>query len=504
MIIAVLGSCDQLEDVVDDTGGILINTCDVGVPRSEHPPKKHPPPATPLDFPSYTPQGQSPGFLADDIDLFTLFSLPRNLDDLNEKHASVLNPNVECDVPLCTLIPQCHLPPTTWESDPAGSGGSDVFPAPPITTATLSNGVSVPGHDVFFSRMRELMFDNDDAFRFINREPTPPGRAETKVAHFRRFFEALFGMSEYWDTSLDNDTTPTPKRNAPPEDVMDIEQHRSEAQVLDIENDKEPYTGRRIGTGRDMPRQYREDAIKSLVETIAWCFRCQVSNPRNHAKLKLKGMFLPVHQTAMVYRPPQDRQRARQGFVEGPLIAIQCRTETVFRLGDEKQGEGQGEIVDLLQEVGAMLLLAQERAREGTTEEQPGADQWWVTAPRWGGAPGGEMGGAEATHSNEAPSPAQTENEEVPKDDEATARLEDKKRRKLEKSRQRKTKRVQSGYHTLQAPASTWDKRTTYAQIGKEEGSEYDDVSPSIQLPSPFKEAPIVLTPGIDLPHLLP
>lgn len=472
-------SWDQLEDLVNDTGVILISTCHVGIPRSEQPRKKRPPPATPLDFPSYTPKGQSPGFLADDVDLFSLFSLPRKLDDLNEKHVSVLNLNVDRDVALCMLIPQCHLPPITWESDPAHSGGSDAFPATPVTPATLSNGLAVPGHDVFFARMKELFFDNDDAFRFINREPSRPGRAVTKVAQFRKFFEALYAMSEYWDTSLDIETTPTPTQTTPPEDVMDIDQHRSESQALDIENDKEPYTGRRISTGRDMPRQYREDAVKSLVETIAWCFRCQVSNPRNHAKLKLKNMFLPVHQTAMVYRPPQDRQRARQGFVEGPLMAIQCRAETVFTQADEKQGEGQAEIVDLLREVGAMLLLAQERARDGKTEVTPGTDQWWATAPRWGGAPGGEVGSAEATNSDDAPPPAQKEDEEAPKDKE-TARLEDKKRRKLEKSRLRKTKRVQSGYHTLQAPASTWDKRTTYAQIGKDEGSEYDDVSLSV------------------------
>lgn len=361
-----------------------------------------------------------------------------------------------------------------------------MFPAPAVTSATLSNGFGVPGHEVFYARMKELIFGNDDVFRFINREPSLPGRAEAKVAQFRKFFEGILAMSEYWDTSLDNDPATRSKQSASPDnDAMDIDQQHSKAEALDPENDKEPYTGRRIGTGRDMPRQYREDAVRSLVETIAWCFRCQLSAPRNQAKLKLKSMFVPVHQTALVYRPPQDRQLARQGFVEGPLMAIQSRAETVFRLAGEQQGEGQGEMVDLLREVGAMLLLAQERARDGKVEVAPGTDQWWATTPRWGGGPGGEMGSAETANTDDAP-PAQNEDGELLEDDKASGRLEDKKRRKLEKSAQRKSKRVPSGYHSLQAPASTWDKRTTYAQIGKEEGSEYDDVSHrrDLRLPS--------------------
>ena len=411
------------------------------------------------------------------MDLFTLFALPRRPDDINEEHVNILNINVDRDVPLSMLIPEAYLPPTTWESDPRQSGGSDVFPAPLVSLATLSNGSDIPGHEVFYTRMKELVFNNDDVFRFIHREPSPPGHVEARVAHFRKFFEALYAMCEYWDTSHDNDTTPTSKQSMPPDsEAMDINQDRSEAQAPNPEDGKEPYNGRRLGTGRDMPMHYREDAVKALVETIAWCFRCQVFNPRNHGKLKLKNMFVPVYQTALVYRPPQDRQRARLGFVEGPLLAIQCRAETVFRFPDEQEGEGHGEMLDLLREVGAMLLLAQERAREGKVEVAPG---WWATAPRWGGGPGGEVESAEAASADDAP-PAQKDDEATgadPGDDEVNVRLEDKKRRKLEKRRQRKNRRGSSAYHNLQAPASTWDKKTTYARIGTEEGSEYDDVS---------------------------
>ncbi|KAA6406621.1 MAG: hypothetical protein FRX48_09553 [Lasallia pustulata] len=450
-----------------------------GILKPEQAPKKHPPPATPLEFPVCTPKAQCPGSFPDNVDLFTLFALPRSLDDINEEHVNILNINVDRDVPLSMLIPQAYLPLATWESDPCQSGGSDVFPAPLVSLATLSNGSDIPGHEVFYNRMKELVLNNDDIFRFINREPTLPGHVEAKVAQFRKFFEALYAMCEYWDTSHDNDTTPAPKQSMPPDDnAMDTNQDCSEAQAPNTEDDKGPYLGRRLGTGRDMPMHYREEAVKALVETIAWCFRCQVSNPRNHAKLKLGNMFVPVYQTALAYRPHQDRQRARLGFVEGPLLAIQCRAETVFRLAGEQEGEGHGEMLDLLREVGAMLLLAQERARQGKVEVAPGTDQWWATAPRWGGGPGGEIGIAEAASADEAP-PAQKHDEAAvadPEADEPSVRLEDKKRRKLEKRRQRKNRRGSSAYHNLQAPASSWDKKTTYARIGKEEGSEYDDV----------------------------
>ncbi|MCJ1297902.1 hypothetical protein MMC08_000690 [Hypocenomyce scalaris] len=459
------------------------------IPQAEQTPKKHPPPPTPLDFPACTSKGRSPGFFAAHIDLFSLFALLRKLDDINAKHIKVLNIKLDRDVPLRMLMPKGYLPLPSWETDPAQSGGSNVFPAPLPSTAILSNGFEVPGHVEFYTRMKELMFENDDVFRFIKREPNLPGRPTIKVAQFRKFFEALYAMAEYWDTSLDDENTTMAEPSVPTgNDAMDIDQLRSEAQQVDTENGREPYTGRRIGTGRDMPRHYREDAVKFFVETIAWCFRCQVQSPRNYSELKLKSMLLPVHQTALVYRPVQDRPRARQGFVEGPLMGVQCRAETVFRMPGEKQGEAQAEMVDLLREVGAMLLLAQERAREGQTEVVPGTDQWWTMVPRWGGGPGGEIGSLD-TNTDNAP-PLANEDEAIndgqaPQkvlegmDDEEAKLYKERlaeKKRKIERSTERTNKRAQRAYKDLEPPAGKWDKKTTYSQIGKQKGSEYDDL----------------------------
>jgi type IV secretory pathway VirB10-like protein len=81
-----------------------------------------------------------------------------------------------------------------------------------------------------------------------------------------------------------------------------------------------------------------------------------------------------------------------------------CRAETNFhddRKEDEKADDGnimtsvaedqRKAVLDLAREVGVMLLLAQERAREGKDPARPGEGKWWTVTPRWGGGPGGLM-----------------------------------------------------------------------------------------------------------------
>jgi len=85
-------------------------------------------------------------------------------------------------------------------------------------------------------------------------------------------------------------------------------------------------------------------------------------------------------------------------------MAACCRVETNFhdeRKEDGKAGDGNSitevaedqrkTVLDLAREVGVMLLLAQERAREGKEPVKPGEGKWWTVTPRWGGGPGGLM-----------------------------------------------------------------------------------------------------------------
>jgi hypothetical protein len=75
-----------------------------------------------------------------------------------------------------------------------------------------------------------------------------------------------------------------------------------------------------------------------------------------------------------------------------------ARGDVVFRKEGEEIGHAQGEVADLLRELGGLLLLAQQRNREGRVEVKPGSrdDAWWTRKERWGGQAGGKMPHEEA------------------------------------------------------------------------------------------------------------
>ena len=263
-------------------------------------------------------------------------------------------------------------------------------------------------------------------------------------------------MAEHWDTSLDkySDNKDTEGKSA-----MDIDELRSEVTEAEpkMETDqgedlKKTYSGRRTGTGRDMPGKHREDTVFAFVETLTWAFRCRLEQPHSQQKLMLQGTMIPILHAASVHRVPKDVREARRGVAEGPMLGVFCREQTSFRSHDEAEGEGKQEILDLLRETGLMLMLAQKRAREGKEEELPGKGKWWANAPRWGGGAGGELGDA---------------------DEEITGGSTS-----SESSRKRfkKASRMDA-WKSLQPPSSIWERGVTYQQIGKDKSSEYDDVS---------------------------
>jgi hypothetical protein len=102
------------------------------------------------------------------------------------------------------LIPTKFLPPPEWERDPV-TIGEDVAPTSLPSSETLSNGAAVPSHEVYYIRKKELLYDNEDAFHVVQRGSQKAGRVLVKLVHFRKFWSALFQISEFWDTSLDNE-----------------------------------------------------------------------------------------------------------------------------------------------------------------------------------------------------------------------------------------------------------------------------------------------------------
>lgn len=432
-------------------------TSSTPVPRKDdkNHPREPPPPATPLDFPRCEPSRLSVPEVGASNDLVKLFSSTSRTGP-TAKHLQALNVSLQNELSLEQVVPTDFIPLSSWLEDPATIESGELSQAALTRSNILSNGASAPGREDFFLRVKELLHDSEDAFRAIQRKPSPPNRQPARIVYFRKFWEGLVLVAEHWDTSLDRYSD---SKAADGKSAIDIDELRLEATEAEpkMETDKdedlnETYTGRRTGTGRDMPGQYREDTVFALVETLTWAFRCRLEQPHSQQKLMLQGTMIPILHAASVHRVPKDVREARSGVAEGPMLGVFCREQTSFRGLDEAEGQGKQEILDLLRETGLMLMLAQKRAREGKEEEVPGKGKWWANAPRWGGGPGGELG---------------TANEETTGDPTSS-----------ESSRKRfkKASRVDA-WKSLEPPSSIWERGVKYQQIGKDKNSEHDDVS---------------------------
>lgn len=417
--------------------------------------REPPPPATPLQFPRCEPRWRSVLELHGSNDLAKLFSSTLRTGP-TLKHLQALNVSLANELSLDRVVPTDFIPPHSWLTDPATSESPASSQATSSRSTSLSNGAPTPGREVFFVRVKELLHDNDDAIRVMQRQPPLPHRQPARIVHFRKFWEGLLLMAEHWDTSLDNYSD---SRDSERKSAMDVDELRSIANNAGsmIQKDKgeskeKTYTGRRMSTGRDMPNKYREDTVFAFIETLTWAFRCRLDQAHSQQRLELQGTLIPIIHAASVYRVPRDVRAARRGAAEGPMLGVSCRDQTSFRGNDEAEGEGKQEILDLLRETGLMLMLAQRRAREGKEEDVPGKGKWWASAPRWGGGAGGELGDA---------------NEE--KNGDPTSSESSRKRLK-------KAGRMDA-WKSMQPPSSTWDRGVTYQQIGKDKNSEHDDVS---------------------------
>lgn len=217
------------------------------------------------------------------------------------------------------------------------------------------------------------------------------------------------------------------------------------------------YRGYRIGNGAEMPDQYRIDCVRAFLEPIAWAFGVTLSPHRRPPVLCVERVRFPVRMSSVAWRGPQDRVKARQGWLEGPVLGMQCRADLNFGASGDLNTES---TLDAVRELGGLLLLAQERAREGRTETRAGEGKWWTTKERWGGGPGGEVG--EATGAAEL---------QIPKPEEKPAE------RNRDGSKVRRKPSPAEMWKLLKPGNPLWDPKVTYEAIGKVKGSEWDDVS---------------------------
>ncbi|KAL8852611.1 MAG: hypothetical protein Q9221_002491 [Calogaya cf. arnoldii] len=424
-----------------------MRTCS-GAKAPDNSPRPAPTRQGPLDFPQYQVQSNLSAAHQHAQNLGKLFLGAEK--KVSAQHVEALNIKLLGELPLERLIPEAHLPPSTWLQDPSlpaasSDQGQD--------EATSNQKAPEPEHEGFYHRAKELLQGNDECFDSLPGRPGARRPSPVKLTHAAKFYQNLLPMTESWDTSKDNYTT----------------------------DGKEMYTGRRYSAGHEMPERYREDIVSAFVELCIWPFSCTLQNPRSsvNRKLQLGKQYIPIQPiTTTVCRNPTNRQKARQGILEGPLVGIHCRNTTTFRTANDAVGEGKEEIMSLLYEVGAALLIAQKRAREGKKEEKPWQDRFWARAEK---RHLGEMGGGK--QDSETNARARREIEAAKSGVEPMEGVEmDRKDNDNNESDGNKEpkKRIQGprqAYLATKPPESQWERNMEYRSIGKKPGAGFDNVS---------------------------
>ena len=221
--------------------------------------------------------------------------------------------------------------------------------------------------------------------------------------------------------------------------------------------DQRTYRGYRTGCGADMPDSYRIETVRAFVEGITWAFGVTCSVHRRPPFLALESLRFPIRMSAAAWRLPQQHAMCRSGWLEGPVLGVQCRPEVGFGLAGALEPES---VLDAAREIGGLLFLAQERARAGKTEQKAGEGKWWVTKPRWGGGPGGEFG------------------KSLPPD--VAAGLNGAAARPMRPSGGGRRPNPAEAWRILRPSMPMWDPKVVYDAVGKRPGDDWDDVRPRL------------------------
>lgn len=371
--------------------------------------------------------------------------------DVRLEHITDLNLTVENDVDLENFVPvpmggTNYLPPRSWlqqGSLQSGRKDSSVHLFSHHKHALLNNGHKAPDQDTFYKYAQELTCGTEDALRAIGKRKPRPGHSAPSINHFRRFWSQMEVVSQYWDTSKDHYFEVKASRSSEDQSRRSSLSNRNLFPDANKNTEGNLYTGFRISTGARMPEKYRIEAVKALVENIVWAFGCQMSPPRRVQLMQVKSLLIPVTQSSMIWRTPEDKSQSKIGVIEGPVLGMQCRNETAF-LKDSHMV-----LTDTARELAGLLLLAQERARETKKKVIPGEGKWYTTKPRWGGGRGGEFGDAE---NRDKPQPKHTFISHNKQSDEEIWRM-------------------------LQPGPGLWESRVSYVRVGKDRSKPHDQVS---------------------------
>ncbi|TQS31420.1 hypothetical protein Golomagni_08298, partial [Golovinomyces magnicellulatus] len=339
-----------------------------------------------------------------------------------------------------------------WAELGDDESNQDIFAAESLRTDSTSSS----GARIYLERRRELSNDNADAFRTIRRISPLPGKQQARLGNAYEFFRSLEAFTAYWDD-------PTQNLHFPPSPELDHNESLSKSTPTSgIEkttlDDAPQYV--RTGTGAAMPMDFRHKLISAFIKMVAYDFGCtvgassveprlQLSSPASHKSPRKS--YIASH-CQFVYQSPRTREAARNGIVHGPVASVSCRNTTNFTIPDLETAQS----LDLAREIVAALVTAQHRNREGKTESRFGSGRWWTSKPRWGGGSGGPIGREIAKDGISGDKDAlPTDNNDGP-----GGPVPKKPRRNLA---------IYDMYRMVRPPRSTWDKRTQFKAIGKQQ-----------------------------------
>lgn len=296
------------------------------------------------------------------------------------------------------------------------------------------------------------------------------GKLTPRLGNAYEFFRRLEQMTTYWDD-------PTKIASLPPSPEIFADDASAAAEQLSegSSNTPAPEIATELGrtqAGHQMPAGLRHVLVATFVKLVAYDFGCNVNPSRTEPRLQLRSprdsrvsprkSYCPSR-CQFVFQNPQTREASRNGFIYGPVAAISCRPDTCFTRPDLESAQS----MDLAREVIAALITAQHRAREGKKEERFGYGQWWTTRPRWGGGRGGPIGrefqNDDIAGDKDLPPDAGDAGEDVPASVPPTKKL-------------RRNMAMYDNYRMVRPPAATWDHKAKYMSIGKQAGTNYDDI----------------------------
>lgn len=328
-----------------------------------------------------------------------LQSLLRPAEQVDIYHLELLGVHVIPDAAISDLVPDPACLPDfeKWDTltrEQAHAVDTETRPQ------QLCNGKTSPGASKYVDLRQGLLTDNASAFRSVRRFTPRPGEQYVRLGYCHEFFRYLESLTAYWDDTStqqqsSSESTEDDNKNPSSDNSNENADKTAEGNLLGIY---------RTSAGITMPAQYRTNLLTSFLKLVTYDFSCSIMSrqgpePRLYIKSPSGTTTTTTNTTNpkhsyfssgcnFLFRMPLDREAARRGIIDGPIAAVSPRHTTLF----PPRGKERESVIDLSREIVAALITAQNRAREGRTEERIGKDAWWATKPRWGGGPGGPVG----------------------------------------------------------------------------------------------------------------